>query len=89
MAVRAPPAASRFPGGCKGRNQREWAKVNVPEPWLLHSKARGDAGSKVVSQTAETPPEAPANRPVPPVRVTVSSAKRVVRFNETEIERNS
>jgi hypothetical protein len=50
---------------------------------------RGVAGSQVVAQTAETLPEAPANRPVPPVKVTVSSANRVVRLSETEMETNS
>src|SRR5262249_16349702 len=77
------------PGTVSKRDQPEWARIKVPEPWPLHSNVRGVAGSQFVSQTWETLPEAPANRPVPPVTVRVSSPCRVVRLNETEKETNS
>jgi hypothetical protein len=55
----------------------------------LHSNVRGAAGSQFVSQTPEALPEPPANRPVPPVKVTVSSPSRVVRANDAEKGTNS
>src|SRR5262249_51808867 len=84
-----PTGRLSIPGRSRGRDHGAWSKIKLPAPWLWHSNVRGDAGSPVASHTREALPEAPANRPVPPLMVSVSSPRECGSFHEAEKAMNS